>query len=265
MDTIILLKAVIMGIVEGVTEFLPVSSTGHLILAGKLLGFEAHDNVFEVVIQIGAIFAVILLYFAKLWSTLLGIAREKVAQRFALAVTVGFLPAAVLGLLLHDYIKAVLFNPTVVSVSLIVGGVILLLVDRMKLQPKMQTVDDLDIVTALKVGFFQCLAMIPGVSRSGATIVGAQLLGVDRKAAAEFSFYLAIPTLIGAGVLDVVKSRQELLDSDYSVIAIGMIVSFITAIIVIKAFIGWLTRHGMAVFGWYRIIAGIIMLLVLSA
>lgn len=264
MDFSGIINSIIMGIVEGVTEFLPVSSTGHLIIAGKLLGFAAHDNVFEVVIQTGAILAVILLYFGKLWSTLIGITREKVAQRFALAVTVGFLPAAFLGFLLHDFIKEKLFNPTVVSVSLIVGGIIMLLAERMTIKPVAATVDDITLPVALKIGFCQCLAMIPGVSRSGATIVGAQLLGVERKAAAEFSFFLAIPTLIGAAVLDLVKSRQELLDSDYSLIAVGMVVSFITAAIVIKAFISWLTKHGFAVFAWYRIVFGFIVLLVLS-
>ncbi len=259
MDLTQVIHAAIMGIVEGVTEFLPVSSTGHLILTAKLLGMP-ESEVFEVVIQTGAILAVIILYFAKLWSTVIGITHDKVAQKFALAVTVGFFPAAVLGLLLSDYITEYLFNVNVVCISLIVGGILMLLVEKKKPAPVMHTVDDLTLLTAFKIGLFQCIAMIPGVSRSGATIVGATLLGVDRKAAAEFSFFLAIPTLIGAGVLVLFKQYDTLQVSDFQSMAIGLVTSFITAIIVIKAFIGWLTKHGFEVFAWYRIIAGVVML-----
>lgn len=259
MDTVILIKTIIMGIVEGVTEFLPVSSTGHLILAGRLLGLE-NNEVFEVVIQTGAILAVIILYFGKLWSTLIGLPTSRTAQHFALAVTVGFIPAAVLGLLFSDFITAHLFNPFTVCISLIVGGFIMLLVERIKPPARMETVDDITLATAFKIGLFQCIAMIPGTSRSGATIVGASLLGVNRKAAAEFSFYLAIPTLIGAAVLVLFKQYEVLKVADFQGMAVGLVASFITAIIVIKAFIGWLTRHGFAVFAWYRIIAGVAML-----
>ena len=259
MDYTSVFNAIVMGIVEGVTEFLPVSSTGHLILTAKFLGM-IESEVFEVVIQTGAILAVILLYFAKLWSTLVGITHDKVAQKFALSVTIAFIPAAILGLLFSDYITAYLFNPTVVCVSLVVGGLLMLLVERIKPAPAMHTVDDLTLATALKIGLFQCIAMIPGVSRSGATIIGATLLGVDRKAAAEFSFYLAIPTLIGAGVLVLYRDFHVLEATDFQAMAVGLVASFITAVIVIKAFIAWLTKHTFAIFAWYRIIAGLTML-----
>ena len=260
MDLILILKAIIMGLVEGATEFLPVSSTGHLILAGHFLGFAAKDNVFEIVIQTGAIIAVILLYFSKLWKTLIGLPTQAAARRFALSVTLAFIPAAVLGIFLHDFIKHVLFSPYVVSVALIVGGVVLIAVEKLHLKVTQNTVDDITLPNALKIGAVQCLAMVPGVSRSGATIVGAMLFGVERKAAAEFSFYLAIPTIVGATVLDLVKAKSELLSSDYMLIAVGFAAAFISAIVVIKAFISWLTSHGMAAFGWYRIIAGVLML-----
>ena len=260
MDFTQIIHAIIMGIVEGLTEFLPVSSTGHLILTSKILGMK-ESEVFEVVIQTGAIFAVILLYFQKLWATLIGLPKDPVAQKFALAVTVAFIPAAVLGLLFADTITAYLFNPTVVCISLIVGGVLMLLIERMKPTATVATVDDLTLKTAFKIGLIQCLAMIPGVSRSGATIMGATLLGVERKAAAEFSFYLAIPTLIGAGVLVLAKDYATLQAADMQSMAVGLLAAFVSAVIVIKAFIGWLTKHGFGVFAWYRIIAGTVMLI----
>ncbi len=262
MDTLLLLKAALMGIVEGLTEFLPVSSTGHLILAGKLLDFAGRDNVFEIVIQTGAILAVILLYFGKLWRTLIGLGNSATARRFALAVTIAFLPAAVLGVLVSDYIKLYLFNPLTVGISLIVGGIIMLLVDRSHPPEKMLDVDDISLPTALKIGLFQCIAMIPGVSRSGATIIGAQLLGVGRKAAAEFSFFLAIPTLIGAGVYDLLKTEQVLTVLDYQLMAVGFAFAFLSAIVVIKGFITWLTRHGFGLFAVYRIAAGLAVFLI---
>jgi undecaprenyl-diphosphatase len=260
MDTVLALKAVVMGLVEGATEFLPVSSTGHLILADWILGFGAKDGVFEVVIQAGAMLAVIWLYFGKLWKTLIGLPKDRTSQNFALAVAIGFLPAAVLGFAFHDYIKNNLFSPWVVSVSLIVGGVVLLFVDRIKVPTTTTSVDDLSFKTALKIGLFQCVAMIPGVSRSGATIVGALLSGVDRKTAAEFSFFLAIPTLMGAAAFDFIKAKDTLQASDMTLIAIGLVTAFVSALIVIKAFIAWLTRHGLGVFGWYRIVVGLVML-----
>ena len=265
MDFVMILKALLMGVVEGATEFLPVSSTGHLIIAGDLLGFAARDNVFEIVIQTGAIFAVVLLYFGKLWQTLVGLPKDGTAQKFALSVVVAFFPAAFLGVLLHDFIKEALFNVTTVSVALIVGGFVMLAVEKVNLKTTQLTVDDITLPTAFKIWLFQCIAMIPGVSRSGATIIGALLLGVERKAAAEFSFYLAIPTLVGAAVLDLAKSGTELLTSDLVLIAVGLAAAFVSAVIVIKAFIAWLGQHGFGIFAWYRIVAGILLLVLLSA
>lgn len=260
MDIILFLKAAILGIVEGATEFLPVSSTGHLILASHALGFDAQGNVLEIVIQTGAILAVILLYFQKLWATLIGLPTKPEARRFAFAVAISFLPAAFLGLLLHDYIKTYLFSTTVVSISLIVGGIIMLLVEQKKPATHMNEVDDITLPVALRIGLFQCIAMIPGVSRSGATIVGARLLGVGQKAAAEFSFYLAIPTIVGAALLDLYKSADQLAADDWQLIGVGFIAAFISAVVVIKAFISWLSRHGLGVFAWYRIVAGVALL-----
>lgn len=263
MDFMLIIKALIMGVVEGATEFLPVSSTGHLILAGHFLDFAAKDSVFEVVIQVGAILAVILLYFGKLWATLIGLPKDRTAQNFALAVVIGFIPAALVGVIAHDFIKQVLFNPLVVSIALVVGGVVLVLIDRLKLVPSITIVDQITLPVALKIGLIQCCSIIPGISRSGSTMVGALLLGVDRKTAAEFSFYLAIPTLIGASALDLFKSYKDLATDDYMLIAVGFAAAFVTAIVVIKAFISWLASHGLAVFGWYRIAAGLLLLAVL--
>ncbi len=259
-----ILNAVIMGLVEGTTEFLPVSSTGHLILTKQLLGFAPAGDVFEVVIQTGAMLAVVWLYFAKLWATLIGLPRERRAQMFALAVLVGFLPAAVIGAGLHGFIKEYLFSPTVVALALIAGGIVMLLVEKLALKVTATSVDEITLPMALKIGFFQCVAMIPGVSRSGATIIGGLLLGLDRKTAAEFSFYLAIPTLVGAGALDIVKSNAVLGQNDWMLIAIGTLVSFVSAFVVIKAFIAWLSSHGFGVFAWYRIVLGIVMLAYLT-
>ncbi len=264
MDYMLFIKALVMGVVEGATEFLPVSSTGHLILAANFLNFTATDNVFEIVIQTGAILAIILLYFGKLWSTLIGLPRDRTARRFALAVTLSFLPAALVGAVLHDFIKSVLFSPVVVSYALILGGIVLIVIDRLKLTPTITSVDEITLGAALKIGLAQCVAVIPGISRSGATMVGALLLGVDRKTAAEFSFFLAIPTLIGASVYDLSKSHGALASADYWLIAVGFAAAFVSAIIVVKAFISWLVSHGLAVFGWYRIAAGLLMLALIA-
>ncbi len=260
MDILLVLKALVMGIVEGATEFLPVSSTGHLIIAGQLINFPAKDNVFEIVIQTGAILAVILLYFAKLWSTLVRMPHDLMARRFAFAVAIGFLPAALLGVAFHDFIKEYLFNLYVIAIALIIGGLIILWVERQKITVTVSTVDDIRLSDALKIGLFQCIAMIPGVSRSGATIMGALMLGIERKAAAEFSFFLSIPTLIGAGVYDLLKSRHELGTSDMLLIAIGMLSAFLSALIVVKGFVAWISRNGFTAFAWYRIVLGILIL-----
>ncbi len=254
--------AIWLGIVEGLTEFLPVSSTGHLLLA-EALAKRAAPDAFETMIQLGAILAVCVLYFQKLSGVVLNLPNSSQARRFAIGVIIAFLPAMIIGYLAHDFIKAQLFNPIVVSVSLIVGGIIIIVAEKIRPQPKIIDVDDIDLVTSLKIGLVQCVAMIPGVSRSGATIIGAMLMGVERKAAAEFSFFLAIPTMLGVFVYEAVKYKDELLGQgghDLAVVAIGFFVSFISAILVIKPFLNIVTRVGFTPFAWYRIAAGALML-----
>ncbi|MDR3499596.1 MAG: undecaprenyl-diphosphate phosphatase [Parvibaculum sp.] len=258
MNEHVFFQALFLGIVEGVTEFLPVSSTGHLIVAGDLIGFTGPlASVFEVVIQLGAILAICVLYARKLLGVAFGLGSDPAARRFALAVIIAFLPAAVLGFLLHDFIKDKLFSPEVVAVSLVLGGVAILLIERWKPAPRIAEIEDLKPLTALQIGFFQCLAMIPGVSRSGATILGALTLGVERKTAAEFSFFLAIPTMLGATALDLWKARHDLNPDDASVIAVGFIAAFISAIFVVRWLVGFVSHHGFGVFGWYRIVFGL--------
>ncbi len=266
MDTTLALQAIFLGIIEGLTEFLPVSSTGHLILVGDLLGFEGpSSSVFEVVIQLGAILAVVVGFFPRLARVLLTLHEDPASRRFAAAVVLAVLPAAVIGLFAHDFIKAVLFSPWVVSVALIVGGVILLWVEPRVGKPRTFEVEDFSSALAVKIGFFQVLSMIPGVSRAGATIVGALLLGVDRRAAAEFSFFLAIPTMLGASALDLYKNRALLTMDDAQLIAIGFVAAFFSALVVVRTFVGFVGRHGFAVFGWYRIVIGTLMLILLVA
>lgn|SRR3954466_8094244 len=261
------LRAVILGIVEGVTEFLPVSSTGHLLLAERFFQLDESGfwKSFAVLIQLGAILAILVLYFGKLWRITLDLFRgDAAARRFAIGVIVAFLPAAVLGAAFGGLIKGYLFNPWVVCFSLIVGGAILLWVDQVDLQPVHHEATEFPLMTYFKIGVCQCLAMIPGVSRSGATIVGAMLLGADKRAAAEFSFFLAIPTMIGAFVYDLYKSRNDLTSDGGVLIAIGFVVSFITAIVVVKSFIGYVTRHGFTLFAWWRVIVGTLGLIALA-
>ena len=265
MDLALLWKTVVIGIVEGLTEFLPVSSTGHIILAEELLHFQGPPGkVFEIVIQLGAILAVCFLYRAKLWSTVVGVlGRERPATHFALAIVVAFLPAAVVGVVAHKYIKSVLFNPMVVAISLIVGGVVILIVERYAQRPRVKSVDEIDLKTAFFIGVCQCLAMVPGVSRSGATIMGARVFRVDRATAAEFSFFLAIPTMIGATVYDLFRNWSTLSWDGAGIIAIGFVVAFITAALVVGAFVRFISRHGFAVFAWYRIVLGTVALALL--
>ena len=252
-----ILTIILLGIVEGVTEFLPVSSTGHLILAGALLGYdENHWKVFNVVIQLGAILAVVVLYWRTFMAVLMGLARrEPGAWRFLRNVIVAFLPSAVLGLLLHKQIEAMLGSPTIVSVALIVGGIAILVIDRGRTGGEERGVADIPLGKAVGIGFIQCLSMIPGVSRSGATILGALSLGVERRTAAEFSFFLAIPTMLGATTLELAKNHNDLGVSLHA-IALGFVVSFLVALVVIRWFIGLVSRRGFAPFGWYRIAAG---------
>ena len=257
--------AVILGVIEGLTEFIPVSSTGMLLLAKKLMGLpDGFWDTFNVLIQLGAILAVVVLYFGRLWDVLLRLPRDPTARRFVVSVLVAFLPAAVLGVLLHDFIKRVLFDsPTTQCVALLVGGVILLFIDRVARRPLRPDAMKLPLPTALGIGLFQCLAMIPGVSRSGATIVGSMLMGVEKRVAAEFSFFLAIPTMLGVFVLDAWKNRHELCQAHAGLVAIGFVVSFLVALAVIRAMLSIVTRRGYAPFGWLRIAIGGVGLLVL--
>jgi undecaprenyl-diphosphatase len=260
------MRAVILGVVEGVTEFLPVSSTGHLLLAERFfdLGEDNFWKSFAILIQLGAILAILAIYFAKLWRIALGMFSNPDDRRFVIGVLVAFLPAAVIGAALGGYIKSHLFNPWVVCFALIVGGAILLWVDRLDLKPHYHDATTFSLPMYLTIGFAQCLAMIPGVSRSGATIVSAMLLGADKRAAAEFSFFLAIPTMVGAFVYDLYKNRADM-TADHSVlIAIGFAVSFVTAIVVVKAFLSYVTRHGFMLFAWWRIIVGTLGLIALA-
>lgn len=256
-----LLTVIILGIVEGVTEFLPVSSTGHLILATRLLGYDAERwALFNVVIQLGAILAIAVLYWRTIWSVVSGLLRgEAGAVRFVRNILVAFVPAAVIGLLLHKKIEALLGNAEVVSVALLVGGFAILLVERFAKPGSIKGVADVPLPTALAIGFFQCLSMIPGVSRSGATILGALSLGVERRTAAEFSFFLAIPTMLGASVLEIAKNRHALAGGagvSMMSIAIGALVAFVVALVVVRWFVALVSRSGFAPFGWYRIVAG---------
>jgi undecaprenyl-diphosphatase len=260
------MRAVILGLVEGVTEFLPVSSTGHLLLVGRFfdLGEDSFWKSFDILIQLGAILAIVAIYFVKLWRIALGMFSNPEDRRFVIGVLVAFLPAVVVGLVAGKYIKSMLFNPWVVCFSLIVGGAILMWVDRLDLKPRYHDATTFPLPTYLTIGIAQCLAMIPGVSRSGATIVSAMLLGVDKHAAAEFSFFLAIPTMVGAFAYDLYKNRADMTADHSTIIAIGFAVSFVTAIVVVKAFLSYVTRHGFTLFAWWRIIVGTLGLIALA-
>ena len=263
MDIALLIKAAIMGIVEGLTEFLPISSTGHLILAGSLLGFDDDKaKVFDIAIQTGAIFAVILVYWQKIHSTVVALPRDRNAQRFALNVLIGFLPAVVLGLLFGKAIKEHLFTPVVVASTFIIGGFIILWAERRKPTSTrvVDTVDDMTAMDALKVGLVQCLAMVPGTSRSGATIIGGMVLGLSRKAATDYSFFLAIPTLIGAGVYSLYKERALLEAADWPMFAVGLVFSFLSAWVCVRWLLRYISNHSFVPFAWYRIAFGIAVL-----
>jgi undecaprenyl-diphosphatase len=259
------IRAVILGIIEGVTEFLPVSSTGHLLLAERFfnLGEGSFWNSFTVLIQLGAILAIVVIYFEKLWRIALGMFSNPTDRRFVIGLLVAFLPAVIIGLVVGKYLKEI-FNPWVVCFSLIVGGAILLWVDQLDHDPHEHDATKFPLLTYLWIGLAQCLAMVPGVSRSGASIVAAMLLGADKRAAAEFSFFLAIPTMIGAFVYDLYKNRAEMTTDHLGIIAIGFVVSFITAIIVVKTFLAYVTRHGFTLFAWWRVIVGTLGLIALA-
>ena len=259
------LVAAFLGLLEGLTEFIPVSSTGHLLLAGHFLGFESSGKTFEVVIQLGAVLAVLTVYAAKLWAVFSSAPSDPASRRFILAVLLAFLPAALIGVLARDFIKTVLFeSPMLISVMLIIGGIVLLFVDRIAPEPVVDDAIKMPVGKALAIGFIQCLAMIPGVSRSGATIVGARMLGASTRAAAEFSFFLSMPTMAGAFAYDLYKSWDVLDTSAVAEIAIGFIAAFITAAFVVRWVLGYLSSHGFALFGWWRIIVGVVSLGLLS-
>lgn len=258
--------AAVLGIVEGLTEFIPVSSTGHLLLMGHFLGFESPGRSFEVLIQLGALLAILGVYAARITQVARDAPHDPAARRFVAAILVAFLPAAVIGVLAHGFIKTVLFEtPMLIAVMLILGGFILLWVDRRAVAPVYARAEDFPLPMALKVGFIQCLAMIPGVSRSGATIVGALMLGADKRSAAEFSFFLAMPTMLGAFAYDLFKNRDVLDGAAIGNIAIGFVFALITGVVVVRWLLGYVSRRGYALFAWWRIIVGTLALLALSA
>ena len=266
----ILIIAIILGIVEGVTEFLPVSSTGHLILATELLGFDAQKwGAFNVIIQLGAILAIVVLYWRTFWAVLEGLFKgQKMSWRFVRNILIGFLPSAILGFLLIKNIEALLGNAMVVAVAFILGGIAILVIEKLAKPGEIVGIAEMPLGRVLGIGLIQCLAMIPGVSRSGATIMGGLSLGVERRTAAEFSFFLAIPTMLGSTTLELARHHDELLTGasgvGFGTVAVGFLVSFVVAIVVVKAFVHYISRHGFAPFAWYRIAAGAVALLWLT-
>jgi undecaprenyl-diphosphatase len=261
MDIVLLLKTVVMGVVEGITEFLPISSTGHLILAGDLLGFNDEKGaVFSLVIQTGAMLAVVWEYRQRFASVLMGLSRSPAAQKFALNVIVAFIPAAVFGLLAGGFIKSVLFRPVPVALAFIVGGFIILWAERRQHTVRVAEVDHMSWRDALLVGLAQCVALIPGTSRSGATIIGGMLFGLSRKAATEFSFFLAVPTLVAAGAYDAVKHRELFSAADLDVFGVGLASAFISAFLCIRWLLRYILTHDFTVFAWYRIVFGLLVL-----
>ncbi len=265
MTLTLLLEAVLLGLIEGLTEFIPVSSTGHILLAGHFLGFESRGKSFEVLIQLGAILAVVAVYFTKLWNVLLALPSDPAARRFVIAVVLAFVPAAILGVLLHGFIKSVLFeSPRTICVMLILGGIVLFFVDRMKFKAKYNDAMRIPPLTALGIGLFQTLALVPGTSRSGSTIVGALLLGVERRAAAEFSFFLAMPTMLGAFTYDLYKNRAVLSFDDGLIIVLGFIAAFCAAMLVVRWLLDFVSRKGFRLFALWRIVVGALGLIALA-
>ncbi|SIR28900.1 Undecaprenyl-diphosphatase [Paracoccus thiocyanatus] len=258
--------AAALGLLEGLTEFIPVSSTGHVLLAGHFLGFDSPGRAFEVLIQLGAIMAILGVYAGRLWRIFASAPHDPRARRFILAVALAFLPAVVIGVLAHRIIKEVLFEtPVLIAVMLILGGVVLLFVDRMATRPRHFSAEDFPLPMALKIGFIQCLAMIPGVSRSGATIVGALLLGADKRSAAEFSFFLSMPTMLGAFVYDLFKNRDMLDAAATGNIVLGFACAFLAALVVVRGLLNYVSTYGYGLFAWWRIVVGAVVLLALYA
>ncbi|MGA7488806.1 MAG: undecaprenyl-diphosphate phosphatase [Xanthobacteraceae bacterium] len=261
-----LIKAFILGVVEGLTEFLPVSSTGHLLLVQRFFGFDDEDfgKTFAILIQFGAILALLSIYFFRIWQIAVGMFHDLAARRFVIGVLLAFLPAAVVGALAHDFIKEVLFNLWIVCVTLILGGAVLVWIDFVDLDTRYRDATRFTLPMYFVIGVAQCVSMIPGVSRSGATIVSAMLLGADRRSAAEFSFWLAMPTMAGAFAYDLFKSRGQMTMDNTILVAFGFAVSFVCAWIVVKTFLGYVQRHGFALFGWWRIVVGSLGLIALG-
>jgi len=262
-----LLNAVLLGVVEGLTEFLPVSSTAHLLLFQDMLGFQPPGDVFTIVIQFGAILSVVAVYWNKFWRVLIGLPTDPWARNFALGVIVAFIPAGIAGAALHGFIKDVLFAPAiapyVIATTLILGGILILVFERIAPPPRYADGDRLPLSKCFQIGLCQVLAIVPGLSRSGATILGGELLGVERKAAAAFTFYLAVPTMLGASVYDLYKNREVLDFSAGLTILVGFVVSFLVALVVVKTFIGFIGRYGLKPFGWYRLAVGALILAIL--
>ena len=249
-------EAALLGFIEGLTEFLPVSSTGHLLLIGHFLGFESNGKTFEVLVQLGAILAILSVYANKLFAIAKQLPTSQEARNFVIGVLCAFLPAAIIGALAHSYIKSVLFNPYIVCISLIIGGIILFVVDRTDFKPRYHDATLFPLAMSFKIGVIQCFAMVPGVSRSGATVVGAMLMGADKRSAAEFSFFLAMPTMAGAFAYDLLKNYKNLSFDDAVLIGIGFFCAFIAGLVVVKTFLNYISRHGFAVFAWWRLIVG---------
>jgi undecaprenyl-diphosphatase len=250
-------QVILLGLIEGLTEYIPVSSTAHLLLTQRLLGVSSPGHTFEVLIQLGAILALLTVYAGKLWHLARSLPSDPKTQKFVLAVLLAFLPAAVVGAGLHKVIKEVLFeSPLVICASLVIGGVVLLIIDRMKFAPAYKDVMDVPPSMALKIGLFQCLALIPGVSRSGSTIVGAMLLGADKRTAAEFSFFLSMPTMAGAFAYDLYKNWSQLTPDDMTHIALGFVAAFIAGVIVVRTVLDFIAARGLSFFGWWRILVG---------
>jgi len=261
MDVLLLAKALILGIVEGLTEFLPVSSTGHLILAADLVGFVGEKSkVFEVFIQSGAMLAIVWEYRARFLKVATGALRDEAARRFIVNLAVAFVPAAVLGLLFGKLIKAHLFRPVPVAIAFVVGALVILVAERRRATPRVESVDEMTMLDALKVGCAQCFALVPGTSRSGATIIGGMLFGLSRRAATEFSFFLAVPTLLAAGGYELFKSRALLDVHDAPMFGVGFVVSFVAAFACVRWLLRYISTHDFAVFAWYRIAFGVAVL-----
>ncbi len=251
-----IIEALFLGLIEGLTEFLPVSSTGHLLLVGHFLGFRSTGKAFEVLVQLGAILAILSVYFGRLWAIAMALPHDPAARRFVIGVLIALLPAAAIGAVLHGFIKEVLFNPWIVCTTLILGGFVLLALEGVRFETRYRDATRFPLLMYAKIGLIQCLAMVPGVSRSGATIVGAMLLGADKRAAAEFSFFLAMPTMAGAFTYDLLKNYRILSFDDVTLIVAGFVAAFVSALIVVNTFLAYVSRHGFTPFAWWRIVVG---------